>query len=45
MQAMMGRIGMGDWQMRGAYEGKMGEMEGMPGMKGMEGMNGMEGMK
>jgi len=23
MQAMMGRIGMGDWQMRGAYEGKM----------------------
>src|SRR5512141_634360 len=26
MQAMMGRIGMGDWQMRGAHEGKM---EGM----------------
>jgi Cu(I)/Ag(I) efflux system membrane fusion protein len=44
MQAMMGRIGMGDWQMRGAYEGKM---EGMPmgDMKGMEGMQGMEGMK
>ena len=32
MQAMMGRIGMGDWQMRGAYEGKMEGMEGMPGM-------------
>lgn len=30
MQAMMGRIGMGDWQMRGAHEGKM---EGMPGME------------
>ncbi|MDR4470475.1 MAG: efflux RND transporter periplasmic adaptor subunit [Nitrospira sp.] len=45
MQAMMGRIGMGDWQMRGAYEGKMGEMEGMSGMKRMEGMKGMEGMK
>jgi Cu(I)/Ag(I) efflux system membrane fusion protein len=29
---MMGRIGMGDWQMRGAYEGKMEGMEGMPGM-------------
>ena len=26
MQAMMGRVGMGDWQMRGAYESKM---EGM----------------
>ena len=40
MQSMMGRIGMGDWQMRGAYEGKM---EGMPmgDMKGMEGMQGM----
>ncbi len=35
MQAMMGRIGMGDWQMRGAYEGKM---DGMPGMEGHEGM-------
>jgi membrane fusion protein, copper/silver efflux system len=52
MQAMMGRIGMGDWQMRGAYEGKMegmegmGEMKGMPmgDMKGMEGMKGMQGM-
>src|SRR6058998_2271957 len=30
MQAMMGQIGMADWQMRGAYEKKM---EGMPGMK------------
>ena len=30
MQAMMGRIGMADWQMRGAHEGKM---EGMPGME------------
>jgi Cu(I)/Ag(I) efflux system membrane fusion protein len=50
MQAMMGRIGMGDWQMRGAYEGKMegmpmGDMKGMEGMKGMEEMKGMEGMK
>ena len=27
MQAMMGRIGMGDWQMRGAYEGKMEGMD------------------
>lgn len=52
MQAMMGRIGMGDWQMRGAYEGKMegmdmGNMKGMPmgDMKGMEGMKGMEEMK
>jgi Cu(I)/Ag(I) efflux system membrane fusion protein len=53
MQAMMGRIGMGDWQMRGAYEGKMegmegmGDMNGMPmgdmkGMKGLENMPGME---
>ena len=39
MQAMMGRIGMGDWQMRGAHEGKM---EGMDGMQGMGGMQGME---
>ena len=55
MQAMMGRIGMGDWQMRGAYEGKMegmdmSDMKGMPmgdmkGMEGMKGMQGMEGMK
>ncbi len=51
MQAMMGRIGMGDWQMRGAYEGKMegmdmSDMKGMPmgDMKGMEGMKGMQGM-
>ncbi len=27
MQAMMGRIGMADWQMRGAHEGKMEGME------------------
>jgi len=55
MQAMMGRIGMGDWQMSGAYEGKMegmvgmegmGDMKGMPmgDMKGMEGMKGMDNM-
>ena len=51
MQAMMGRIGMGDWQMRGAHEGKMEGMEGMEGMdmgkggvEGMQGMKGMEGM-
>ena len=30
MQAMMGQIGMADWQMRGAHEARM---EGMPGMK------------
>jgi len=42
MQAMMGRIGMADWQMRGAHEGKM---EGMDmGMSGMEGMQGTKGM-
>jgi Cu(I)/Ag(I) efflux system membrane fusion protein len=35
MQAMMGRVGMADWQMRGAYEKKM---EGMEGMKEMPGM-------
>jgi Cu(I)/Ag(I) efflux system membrane fusion protein len=29
MQAMMGRIGMADWQMRGAHEGKMEDMPGM----------------
>jgi Cu(I)/Ag(I) efflux system membrane fusion protein len=34
MQAMMGRVGMGDWQMRGAYEGKMEGMEGMDMGKG-----------
>ena len=52
MQSMMGRIGMGDWQMRGAYEGKMegmqmGDMKGMEGMQGMPmgDMKGMEGMK
>ncbi|MCI0427356.1 MAG: efflux RND transporter periplasmic adaptor subunit [Nitrospiraceae bacterium] len=47
MQAMMGRIGMGDWQMRGAHEGKMEGMEGMDmgSMKGMEGMQGMPGMQ
>jgi Cu(I)/Ag(I) efflux system membrane fusion protein len=49
MQSMMGRIGMGDWQMRGAHEGKMEGMEGMQGMqmadmKGMEGMKGMDNM-
>ena len=46
MQAMMGRIGMGDWQMRGAHEGKMEGMEGMGDMKGMPmgDMKGMEGM-
>ena len=55
MQAMMGRIGMGDWQMRGAHEGKMEGMEGMdmgkggvsapPGRAGEKGdMKGMEGM-
>lgn len=44
MQAMMGRIGMGDWQMRGAHEGKMDGMEGMGDMKGMP-MGDMKGMK
>jgi Cu(I)/Ag(I) efflux system membrane fusion protein len=37
MQAMMGRIGMADWQMRGAHEAKM---ESMPGME-MGSKNGM----
>jgi Cu(I)/Ag(I) efflux system membrane fusion protein len=32
MQAMMGQIGMADWQMRGAYEKKMEGMKDMPGM-------------
>jgi Cu(I)/Ag(I) efflux system membrane fusion protein len=32
MQAMMGQLGMADWQMRGAYEKKMEGMEGMEGM-------------
>lgn len=31
MQEMMGRIGMADWQMRGAYEKKMDSMKEMPG--------------
>lgn len=45
MQAMMGRIGMADWQMRGAHEGKMEGMDmGMSGMEGMQGMKGMGGM-
>ena len=44
MQGMMGRIGMGDWQMRGAHEGKMEGMEGMGDMKSMP-MGNMEGMK
>ncbi|MDR4470965.1 MAG: efflux RND transporter periplasmic adaptor subunit [Nitrospira sp.] len=39
MQGMMGRIGMADWQMRGAHEGKM---EGRRDMEGMEGMPGMK---
>ncbi len=39
MQAMMGRIGMADWQMRGAHEGKMEGMD-MSDMKGMDGMKG-----
>jgi Cu(I)/Ag(I) efflux system membrane fusion protein len=54
MQAMMGQIGMADWQMRGAHEAKMEEMEGMKGMgkggvsapPGREGeKEGMPGMK
>lgn len=56
MQGMMGRIGMGDWQMRGAYEAKMAMGEGgvsappgrageMGSMSGMEGMKGMEEMQ
>ncbi len=52
MQAMMGRIGMADWQMRGAYEAKMegmgmdmgkGGVSASPGREGEKG--GMEGMK
>src|SRR3989454_714270 len=52
MQAMMGQIGMADWQMRGAYEKKMegmgkGGVSAPPGREGekegMEGMNGMGG--
>jgi Cu(I)/Ag(I) efflux system membrane fusion protein len=53
MQGMMGRIGMADWQMRGAHEGKMAMGEGSvsapPGRAGekggMEDMQGMSGMK
>jgi membrane fusion protein, copper/silver efflux system len=41
MQGMMGRVGMADWQMRGAYEKKM---EGMPGME-MSATKSMEPMK
>jgi Cu(I)/Ag(I) efflux system membrane fusion protein len=44
MQAMMGRIGMGDWQMRGAYEGTMEGMEGM-GKGGVSAPPGWEGEK
>jgi Cu(I)/Ag(I) efflux system membrane fusion protein len=36
MQGMMGRIGMADWQMRGAHEGKMEGMEGMKDMGSMK---------
>ncbi len=43
MQAMMGRIGMADWQMRGAYEAKM---EGMDmGKGGVSAPPGREGEK
>ncbi|MHC9063592.1 efflux RND transporter periplasmic adaptor subunit, partial [Nitrospira sp. CMX1] len=44
MQSMMGRIGMGDWQMRGAYEAKMEGMAGKQGMSSMKDMSGMPGM-
>lgn len=55
MQGMMGRIGMADWQMRGAYEAKMAMGEAgvsapagrggeMGSMKGMEEMQGMKDM-
>ncbi|MGE0470585.1 MAG: efflux RND transporter periplasmic adaptor subunit [Nitrospira sp.] len=55
MQGMMGRIGMADWQMRGAYEAKMamgeagvsapaGRAGEMESMKGMEEMPGMKDM-
>ncbi|HWV47514.1 MAG TPA: efflux RND transporter periplasmic adaptor subunit, partial [Nitrospira sp.] len=36
MLDMMGRIGMGDWQMRGAHEGKMQGRRDMEGMEGIE---------
>jgi len=53
MQEMMGRVGMADWQMRGAYETKMegmdmgkGGVSAPPGREGAKGdMKGMEGMK
>lgn len=50
MQVMMGRIGMADWQMRGAHEGKMamgkGGVSAPPGWAGeMDNMEGMEGME
>ena len=56
MQVMMGRIGMADWQMRGAHEGKMegmgeGGVSAPPGREGeksgmqMSGKEGMQGMK
>jgi Cu(I)/Ag(I) efflux system membrane fusion protein len=44
MQAMMGQIGMADWQMRGAREGKKDEMEGM-GEGGVSTPPGREGEK
>ena len=44
MQAMMGRIGMGDWQMRGAYEGKMEGMDmGTEGVSAPPGRTGEKG--
>ncbi|NOS81392.1 MAG: efflux RND transporter periplasmic adaptor subunit [Nitrospira sp.] len=48
MQSMMGRIGMGDWQMRGAHEGMMegmgeGGVSAPPGRAGEKvGMQGMQ---
>jgi len=46
MQAMMGRIGMGDWQMRGAYEGKMEGMDmGQGGVSATPGRAGEMGSK
>lgn len=52
MQEMMGRVGMADWQMRGAYEAKMDDMDmgkgGVSAPPGREGANrdmkGMPGM-
>jgi len=47
MQGMMGRIGMGDWQMRGAHEDKMAMGEGgVSAPSGRAGeMDSMEGME